>query len=308
MHPILFQVTDGFFIGTYGLAIALGLLVASALAAWRGKARGVPPEAFYDLTFIAVISGFLGARVLFIITNFGEFLSDPVPYLLSRTGFVFLGGLMAAAACCSWYVIRRRLDFWTIADVMAPSIAVGHAFGRIGCHLSGCCYGGVCESPLGVRVPRVLMPMGELWPNAYGDQLAEGVLPPDALWSLPVWPVQLMESTSLAVLAGVLLLIATRGHRKGTIFGAYLAGYAVLRFGLEMLRGDELRGVYFGFLSTSQILSIALLGTGIVILATAKRRPPGIMPGTVPPPPAEPTADDSVKSRAAVRSRSRGGR
>lgn len=275
MHPILFYVSGDFFIGPYGLLIALGLAGACGLAAWRGKKQGIAPEFFVDMLFIVSVLGFLGARILYIALNFKEFLADPVGLLLSRTGFVFLGGLVAGVAAGTWFVFRRGIEFWRIADIVGPSICVGHAFGRIGCHFAGCCFGGVCTAPWAIQVPRVTMRDGSPWPNAWQEQLHQGLLGPDALVSLPVWPVQLMESVGLAILCGLLLFAARNPTRKGVQFSFYLMGYSLLRFGLEFLRGDVERGVFgaFGFsLSTSQIISLVLFGVGAVILFTARKR------------------------------------
>ncbi len=269
MHPILFQIGDDFFIGTYGLMIAIGLLAGTALAAWRGRYRGYRSEVWFDLTFVAVVSGFLGARVLYILLDIPGFLEDPMAYLLSRSGFVFLGGFVAAAGALIWYMRLKGLDPWKTADVLAPSVALGHAFGRIGCHLSGCCYGGACSLPVALRVPRVEMGDGAVWENAYAAQLREGLIDPAATQSLGIWPVQLMESASLFVLCGVLVLLATRPLHKGMIFAGYLGGYSVLRFLLEFIRGDE-RGGFAGF-STSQWLSAVLLLVAVGIVVYARR-------------------------------------
>ncbi len=274
MHPILLQVTENFYIGTYGVMIALGLLAAVALAAWRAKRAGMTPDPVIDLTFIAVVAGFLGARLTYIVVNWGEFLRAPGELLLSRSGFVFLGGLLFAAAACAVYLHWKGLNFWRMGDILAPSVAVGHGFGRVGCHFAGCCHGEVCGQPHGfcLSVPRIETAETGLWPNAYYDQVLRGVIGPEAEHSLPIWPVQLMETGGLFLLAGALLLLSRRVFPLGTLVGIYMAAYAVLRFGLEFLRGDPERGLFFGeTVSTSQILSVALLGLGVWVLASAWR-------------------------------------
>jgi phosphatidylglycerol:prolipoprotein diacylglycerol transferase len=275
VHPILVQFTDSFFIGTYGVLIALGLLAAVWVCGLRGKARAIPAEVFMDLAFIAGFSGFLGARILYILLDLPGFFAAPGAYIFSRTGFVFIGGLLAATAACSYYVYLKKLDFWMTADIAVIGVAIGHAFGRIGCHLAGCCFGGVCPVPgLGIRVPVVIMPDGQsVWPNAYEEHWRAGLLEQGALQSLPIWPVQLYEAAALALLAMVLWVVGARQHRKGLVFGLYLTGYAAIRFALEYLRGDEGRGLFFGgLLSTSQLLSIGLFIAGAVILATLSKR------------------------------------
>ncbi|MCC6545834.1 prolipoprotein diacylglyceryl transferase [Candidatus Sumerlaeota bacterium] len=268
MHPVLIRFSDSFFIGTYGLLIAVGLLAGAALASWLGKRRGLNPEIFFDLVFIAVAAGFLGARLLYIITEFPEFLKNPGELIFSRTGFVFLGGFIGAAGACIFYIRRKRLDPWLIGDILMPALALAHGFGRIGCHFAGCCYGGECRVPLGIQVPRITMPDGGLWPNAYADQVATGKINGMiAAHSLPIWPVQLMEATGLFLLTGFLVWMIFRVFPRGVVLGTYLVLYAVLRFVLEYLRGDAERGLFFnGAISTSQILSIIMFAAGLVIL------------------------------------------
>jgi phosphatidylglycerol:prolipoprotein diacylglycerol transferase len=274
MHPILFNVTDTFFIGTYGPLIVLGLLAGLALGWWIGRPRGYAIEYFLDFVFLAVLAGFGGGRLLYILTDLKGFAADPMAYILSRTGFVFLGGLIGAAAAMVWYVRARRLPVWATADVVLPTLALGHAFGRIGCHFAGCCYGGVCTAPVAIQVPRVVLKDNTYWPNAYLDHLQRGEVLPSSPVSLPVWPVQLMEAGGLFVLSAVLVWLLSRRMRTGMVAGAYLLGYGAMRFGLEFLRGDAARGfLWEGGLSTSQAISAVMIVAGVVVLATGRMRP-----------------------------------
>lgn len=274
MHPILISFPNGFFISTYGVMIAIGLAFALLAATWKGRRIGIPADPFYDLLFLAILSGFLGARVLYILTNIPGFLANPADYIFSRTGFVFLGGLVSASATCIWYVRRRKLDVLKVADIAGPCVAIGHAFGRIGCHLAGCCFGGACALPIAIEVPKVELPGDQgLWSNAYTEHLEKHLIGADAVHSLPIWPVQLMESAGLALLAIGLLALSHYPYRRGFIFGLYLAGYGALRFGLEFLRGDDVRGLYFGgLISTSQIISLVMIVIGAVVIATSRNR------------------------------------
>lgn len=274
MSPFLLTFDNGFFLGNYGLLIAIGLFVAVALAVWRGKSRGIAAETFMDLAFISAVAGFVGGRILYIVTEWRDFVQDPLPILLSRSGFVFLGGFVGALLAAGWYIRRKKIDFWNAADVAMPSLAIGHAFGRIGCHLAGCCFGGVCAAPVGIRVPAVIDPNGMLWPNAYLDHLQRGLIGQTDAFSLAIYPVQLMEATGLFILAAIYWIVGLKPHRKGLVFGLYLVTYGIMRFVLEMLRGDENRGVFFGgAVSTSQLISVGLVIAGGIVLATMKGRP-----------------------------------
>lgn len=284
MHPVLFRIGD-FTIGTYGLLIVLGMLAGLWLAARMARPRSLPPEFFFDLTFVLLVSGFVGARLAFIIIEWETFIANPLALLLSRQGFVFLGGFALALPVGIWFTRRRGLPLVEVMDVMAPSLALGHAIGRIGCFLAGCCYGKSCEigpdgphgvlEHLAVQYPLVTEPDGRIsrmFNFAYQDQLEHGLIEPGAQAPLPIVPVQLFEFGGLLLICGALLLLWRRRGFSGQIFAAYMALYALLRFNLEFLRGDTARGMWFGAtLSTSQLLSIGVLA-GAVALYLWRRR------------------------------------
>ena len=115
MHPILFRIGD-FPIGTYGVMIVIGLIGAILIGSWLARKINLRADYIYDLTFVMLIAGFLGARLLFIIVEWEQFLETPMALLLSRQGFVFYGGLIAApiagVAYCRWH----KLPIFEIAD------------------------------------------------------------------------------------------------------------------------------------------------------------------------------------------------
>lgn len=277
MHPILFYI-GSFPIATYGVMIVTGLLFGLWLAGLIGGKSGIPREFFYDLAFVVLISGFVGARAVFIMTEWHEFVRDPLPMIFSRGGFVFLGGFLAAAATAVWHIRRRGLPLLTVADVMAAPIALAHAFGRIGCFFAGCCYGEFCLpgeaahglKHLAVQYPLVYDKQGQIsdaFNYAYFAQQQAGLIPPLAVKPLPLIPVQLMESAGNFIICAILLILWRRRKFSGAVFGAYLALYSVLRFTLEFWRGDVERGVYFnGAVSVSQIICIFTFALGAWLL------------------------------------------
>ncbi|MDX2174991.1 MAG: prolipoprotein diacylglyceryl transferase [Candidatus Sumerlaeia bacterium] len=276
MHPILIPIGDSFFIPSYGVMIALGVVVALLVASWRAKRVGVPSDDLYDLTTVAVLSGLLGGRVFFILQNWDDFLKAPAAMLFARDGFVFLGGLIGGIGSSWWFLRRRKIEPWVMGDLVAVGLPIAHAFGRIGCHLSGCCFGRECRPGwLAITLKPEQRPDGELFYNAYLDQLLRDTIGPEAAESLPVYAVQLMESVGLFALAATIAAIFWRksGH-PGAAFAAYLMGYSILRFSLEFLRGDLARGVYFGGLaSTSQLISLGVFAGGAVLLAKRLKAP-----------------------------------
>jgi len=130
------------------------------------------------------------------------------------------------------------------------SVPLGHAFGRIGCLMHGCCHGSLFEGPCGVAYPARSM--------AWEGQVAEGLIPEQALRSLPVHPVQVYEALLNLGIYGLLFLAYRRPHRDGRIVALYLVTYPVARFALEFLRGDaRLRPLEAGAIPILSSLSVA---------------------------------------------------
>ena len=248
MHPILFEIPRIAFgswaigpipIRLYGLMIGLGFVIGITLAARQAKKEGVAPERVLDLGVYMLLTAIVGSRVLFVLTNLREFAGRPwEAFALWKGGLVFYGGLLAAVPVGIWYVRRHRLPVWKTADIMAPSIALGQAFGRLGCFFAGCCYGATCSLPFGITFndPHSLAPRG-----------------------VPLYPTQLMESGGDTLIFMTLLWLRRSKKFDGQLFWTYVLFYAVLRFSIEFFRGDEIRGLYFGgAISTSQIIAIGM--------------------------------------------------
>ncbi len=172
-----------------------------------------------------------------------------------RAGFAFYGGFVLASVT-AWYVLRRdRFPFWKAADMAGISVALGLGFGRMGCHLAGCCFGATSTVPWSVVFPGH-SPASE-------SQWKLGLLGSPAEPSLAVHPTQLYESAgSLAISAFLLLYLHARKRYDGQVFLAFVVAYAVLRFLLELVRADD-RGGLFG-LSTSQLIGVGLVAAALV--------------------------------------------
>ncbi len=262
MHPILFEIPridlGAWVIGPipirlYGLMIGIGFLLGITLASRRAQKEGLNPERILDMGVYLLLAAIVGSRALYVLTTLHEFADNPLDvFAIWKGGLVFYGGLLAAVPTGIWYVKKHKLPVWQTADIMAPSIALGHAFGRLGCFFAGCCYGAPCTGPFCITFndPHSLAPLGT-----------------------PLFPTQLMESGGEFIIFGLLLALRDRKRFHGWIFGLYLILYAVLRFLLEFFRGDAVRGVYFGgLISTSQIIAIAVICAAIVALTIGRKR------------------------------------
>jgi phosphatidylglycerol---prolipoprotein diacylglyceryl transferase len=182
-----------------------------------------------------------------------------------RGGLAFYGGFIFATAFGLYFARKHRLGMWKVADLCAPWIAFGLALTRFGCFLNGCCYGKITHVPWAVRFP-IGSPAWEAQHNAHsiGDHA-----PP-----LPVHPTEIYLSL-LNMLTFVVLYFAIRRRKRfeGQVFAWLLILKGVFRSFVEIWRDDE-RGVFFGWLSTSQIISLPLIAFGIYLLVSHRRSPP----------------------------------
>ncbi len=296
MHPILFTIGD-FYVGTYGLFVALGLLLGIFVASRFAKKNGVDENLILDLAFVCVLAGGVGARLTYIIVEWDDFLETPWNYIFSRTGFVFAGGLIAGALAGVWYLRRRKAPVWLVCDIAATGMPLAHALGRIACFFSGCCFGSICDLPWAISFPKVIDPQGNaIGVHAYHAD--DGIVSWSAERSAAVHPTQLYEFGALVLIFLAILWIWRRRKFEGQILLAYLLLYSIARFIIEFYRGDP-RGAGAG-LSTSQWISIAMFVFAAVFYAKRFRTP--IPERPVEPAPA-PEANGNQTSRKKKRRR-----
>lgn len=238
MHNDLFSIGP-ITIRGYGLMIGLGIVAALILGEYRAKKKGLDAEAIYGMTFFAVVMGFAAAKVLFILTQWENFLKNPRAYL-SFEGFVVFGGIIGAIIALYFYCKVKKLDLLVYLDLMAPSVALAQAFGRGGCFLAGCCYGRETDSWLGVVFTH----------SAYAPN------------GVKLLPTQLFMSAGDFLLMLILLWYSRKERMKGRTTMLYLILYSLGRFALEFLRNDN-RGTV-GILSTSQFIGILTAIAGAI--------------------------------------------
>ncbi len=232
-------------IGMYGVLMALGIFLAGFLTIRYYKKLGQPSEDVFIVGAIGIGIAIICGNLLYIGVTY------PFSYILSQikagdfsflgSGIVFYGGLIGGVvgAFLGFRVARCQAKLFIEAAV--PYIPLGHAVGRIGCLMAGCCYGMEYDGPLAVYYTRSLLDVS-----------------PDQGY----FPVQPLEGAINIVICCVLLILRKRG-RGETLLPMYLCMYSVSRFLLEFLRGDQHRGIYFG-VSMSQWISLALFATGAV--------------------------------------------
>ena len=256
MHPILFEIPQ-FEIGPwligplpvrmYGLMIGIGFILGMYLASKQAKKERVNPDRILDMGIYLFLAAIVGSRAAYVLINMQEFSWNPLDvFAVWKGGLVFYGGLLAAVPTGIWYVKKNKLSVWKIADIVAPSIALGHGFGRLGCFFAGCCYGVKWSGQFCITFtdPYSLAPLG-----------------------VPLFPTQLAEAGGEFLIFAALLLVRRYKKFNGQIFWLYPLLYAILRSVIETFRGDAARGLYFGgAVSTSQLISAIMFAVSLFML------------------------------------------
>lgn len=257
MHPIL--IDFGFFqLPSYGLLLATAVVVALWTLRLRADRAGLDGAHLVDFALWLVIWALLGAKLLLIVVELPRYLHDPASLFgVVRAGGVFLGGFIAAVIAA--IVLLRRYDLQPLPsfDVVAPSLALGQAIGRIGCLMAGCCWGGHCDLP---------------WAITYTNPIAAENL--GTPLHVPLHPFPIYASVFTFGLYLLLAALYKRHLAPGRVFATYLVLYGIGRMFLELTRGDAVRGfVFSGTLSTSQLISLGLILTGIGLQVWVSRHP-----------------------------------
>lgn len=247
MRYILFEIGP-LTLYSYGFMIAVGIIAAIMAADFRAKKYGLSGDHMYGIAILGLLFGMVGAKLLFFITEIKDIIEDPSVLLSLSEGFVvyggIIGGIFGAYLYCRW----KKLPVLKYFDIAIPSLALAQGFGRIGCFLAGCCYGRETYA----------------W---YGITFENSPFAPNHVSLIPT---QLISSAADFIHFFLLLSITKRKKTDGIVVSSYLIFYSIGRFLIEMLRNDPRGNV--SVLSTSQFISIFILGMGILSLIWLKKK------------------------------------
>ncbi|MDR1535655.1 MAG: prolipoprotein diacylglyceryl transferase [Planctomycetota bacterium] len=288
MQRILYilPISGGLPIFGYGLFLMLGFAAALILACRRGRKAGFPTDAVLDVGLIALVAGLIGARAAFLIFDYspdeggvGEWLA------IWRGGLTFQGGLLLALIAVYLHLKRKKIPLARMLDVFAPALALGTAFGRIGCLLNGCCWGAVAPpgSWFSMYFPEEAEPMAnQYWfyeanPGGWAELLRRLGYPADYTPILPVYATQIISAVGLLLIAGGLIWLERRRPERpeGQVMIWFLFAYGTGRFLIEFWRDDTpLRygfGAFPGF-RLGQWLALAMLAAAWIWRLAPRRR------------------------------------
>jgi phosphatidylglycerol---prolipoprotein diacylglyceryl transferase len=271
MYPVFFEVPSwvpfmgGQPITTFGVFMLLAFLTAGYVLRAELRRTGEDPEKAWDFVFMAVVGGIVGAKGYYMLLNWPRLVSDPVGMLTSRGGLVWYGGFLLATALVIREIRRQKMSVPSVADLMAPALALAYAVGRIGCFMVGDDWGRPTASRLGIRFPQ-----GTPATTVQNIEQMFGITVDPALIEqygqvVPVHPTQLYEVGLSTLIFFGLWRIRDHGHRKGWLFLLWLSLAGMERFLVEFLRAKDDR--FFGVLTVAQIISLAIVAFAVIGLA-----------------------------------------
>ncbi|TCL60904.1 phosphatidylglycerol:prolipoprotein diacylglycerol transferase [Hydrogenispora ethanolica] len=244
MKPVLFNLF-GLSIHSYGLMLAVAFLVGIFGAGRQAQRRlGIPLDTIVDLATWILIGAVAGARIAYVVTDYQLYVRAPWEILkLSSGGLAFHGGLIGGFLAGFGFLRLKKIYPWTLADLLAPFIALGYSLVRIGCLLNGCCYGKASGLPWAL-------------PCAYGDATLRH-------------PTQLYSLVGSLVLFVILWRNLDHHRFPGFLFLLYVGLYSMLRFGVEFFRVGPM---VFPWLSLAQLVCLLMAGTAFGLIWAFDRR------------------------------------
>jgi phosphatidylglycerol---prolipoprotein diacylglyceryl transferase len=255
MYPIIFQFGP-ITIYSFGVFMALAALTAAGVVHAELKRHGYNPELASTMVFAAAIGGLVGARLLFIVEEWPNFLAAPMNYIFTGAGFTWYGGFLGGVAAVSWVIRKNRIPWLVGADIAAPALALAYGVGRIGCHVAGDGdWGAITDVPWGVAYTNAIV--------GWADPNTGIPYPPGTR----VHPTPIYEFIEGVIVFGILWSLRKRGYAPGTMAWLYLILGGLARFIVEFWRINPVLG--FG-LSEAQWFSLALIALGAFLLATRR--------------------------------------
>ena len=242
MIPVLFHI-GAFPLRSWGLMLMIAFLMGALHATKLARRYGIKPDDLWDASLAGLFGGVLGGRLGYVLQNMGEYLKNPAQILnFMSGGMTSFGGMLGGVVVGLFVCKKKGMNLWDAADAIAPSLAIGWFFGRIGCLLNGCCYGHKCD---------VAWKM-----NFYPDEHTQ---------ILGVHPTQIYEAIGMVLTYGVLMSLTKRRVFRGQIFAAFLVLYGIVRFVVEFWREQSGAESIKAGLSTGQWASLLVAFVGLAL-------------------------------------------
>lgn len=285
MNPVFLEIF-GFKIHYYGLMYAVAFFVGVELAKIRAKENNISIELIENYAFIAMISGLLGGRLYYVIFNLNYYLSNPSEILaVWHGGMAIHGGIIGGIIGTFIYTHRKKISAFQLGDMVAPSVILGQAIGRIGNLMNGEIHGVPTFTPWNTIF--TFKPAFYQWFDKYNamsisDKMNYPELVPFGLVfpesspagsefpNLPLHPAMLYEMV-LNVVAFLLLwfVFRKRNYANGTLWWIYVIMYNAIRIFVSFFRAEDL--MMYG-LRAPHVISFIMIVISLVIIKYINRK------------------------------------
>jgi len=276
VYPILFHLPEWFpllggeAITSFGVMMFLSFLTGGYVVRSEMERTGQDPEIAWDLLFVAVIGGVVGAKIYYMLLNYPRLVADPMGMILSRGGMVWYGGFLLAGPLLVWKTRSLKLNTGTIADFGAPALALAYAVGRLGCFLVGDDYGRPTAAWYGIAFPNGTPPTRvDILERQFGV-VVDPALIEQFGQIVPVHPTQLYEVGMSLIIFAFLWRIRVHKHKPGWLFMIWTSLAGAERFLVEIFRVKDDR--FFGVLTVAQLISVALIVIGFLWMTKLTNR------------------------------------
>jgi len=255
MHPVLFRF-GWFSVYSFGFMLAVSFLVGIYISSYRAKRFGVSPEHILDLSVYVIISGVVGSRLLYVAFHIDEYRNFVDIFALWQGGATLYGGFLLAILAGYVFSRKRKLGFLLLGDIISPALALGIALTRVGCFLSGCCFGKQTTCAWGVPFP----------PDSPAGAYERGLAAMGNVGSVALHPSQLYDSLLGLVTFVLLIALRKRLAKRGAAFGLMLFCYGASRFVVDFTRYYETNMMLTGSINLNQVISVGLVIAGVYLL------------------------------------------
>lgn len=250
MYPLLLEIGD-FVISSHDFFLSLGFFVGTAVLFREIRLDHEHPAKVLNLAIYMIIFAIIGARLFHVVIEAPAFyLKNPLNiFKIWNGGWTFYGGLLADIIFAIFYMKKQNMNPYRTIDMFAPAVTLGLSYGRMACYMAGCCYGKVCPPD---------------FPMASTFKVVNMVRPQASPLNTPLYPTQLAEAILALGLFFFMIFYRKRKKFHGELAAIFLIVYGIARFLIEYFRADDIRGLWLGgTISTSQIISLPLIGIGM---------------------------------------------
>ena len=250
----------------FGVLVALAIYAAIWMIHLDAKRRGLQAELVYDFGMFASLCGVVGARLFHILEYPEQFVQDPIGMIFTRGGFSIYGGWVLGTLGGIWYLRRKKMPVWQMADACALGMMLGYAIGRIGCQLAG-------DGDWGIVADMALKPAwlpDWVWAQTYTGNVIGEVIPPPGVYPTPMY-----ESAGAFLSLGILWALRKHPFRYGWLFAVFMVLTGIARFFVEKIRVNaKYHFLGIGF-TQAELVSVVFVLAGVAgMIWLGKRRGP----------------------------------